>query len=253
MTQRSKNLLEAFKASSHEERPGVLPRRPMPAPKADDPFAVDKLGAKPPKVERPSALRERAMRATLHSYAPALALAVAALLGLAYWLGTLNGDDQVNAKESSRPAPASNDRVGSSDGTKPSERKLDAASGAGAERASSSAERVEAAPAKEARTAAESALLDPANKWTVVLAEYARNRDEAIAEQTYQYLVAQGLPAAQTFNGTRLFLVAGAAPDQKSLDGLVKTVKELKGPPPLSKQGEFHDAYHRSIDTILKR
>jgi hypothetical protein len=249
MTQRSKNLLEAFKASSQEEKPGLLPRRALPAPKADDPFAVD-TGAKAvrssPADERGPSLPQRAAAASLNSYLPALLLALVALVGLAFWLGRMSGGDGgVAARERDQPLdPAGISSPGAPAGAQ------QAPAGAGSAPSSPAAP---AANGEEGWTPAERALWDPANKYTVIVVEYTKGRDEAIAEQTHQYLAGQGLAVAQIYSGARLFLVAGAAPQSKNLDALCLKIKELKGPPPLHRAGEFHDAYIRSIDAILQR
>ncbi len=262
MTQRSKNLLEAFKASSQEERPGVLPRRAKPAPKADDPFAVDTAGAKEPPP-RARALHERAAAATLHSYVPALVLAILALVGLAYWLGKISKADQVSAGDRSKPAKPANPEAGSGEQTqveakiaaqeRPQAAPPKATADEGRPAAGQTAFPSSEGTLSDARTRAEQALMDASNKYTVVMAEYVYGRDDAIAEQTLAYVTGQGFPAALTYKGTRLFLVAGAAPDQKSLDGLVKSANALVGPPPLNRRGEFQGAYTNYIDKVLKR
>jgi len=99
-------------------------------------------------------------------------------------------------------------------------------------------------------TPAESALIDPRNRYTVKLVEYRKGRDDKVALDTLAWLESQGLPAVAKFEGSRLYILLGAAQTQRELDDLLKTAQTMQGPPPVSKPAEFHDAYIVGIDRL---
>ena len=104
-------------------------------------------------------------------------------------------------------------------------------------------------------SAAEQALRDPRNVYTLKVADYVYNDSSVrLAQDAARYLVeSAGLPACLVQKGTRVYLLVGAAPRQVDLDDLGRTVRQLKGPPPISKPGEFHDAYVEKIDKVFQR
>lgn len=104
-------------------------------------------------------------------------------------------------------------------------------------------------------SAAEQALRDPRNVYTLKVADYVYNESSVrLAQDAARYLVeSAGLPACLVQKGTRVYLLVGAAPRQVDLDDLGRTVRQLKGPPPISKSGEFHDAYVEKIDKVFQR
>lgn len=104
-------------------------------------------------------------------------------------------------------------------------------------------------------SAAEQALRDPRNVYTLKVADYVYNESSVrLAQDAARYLVeSAGLPACLVQKGTRVYLLVGAAPRQVDLDDLGRTVRQLKGPPPISKPGEFHDAYVEKIDKVFQR
>ena len=104
-------------------------------------------------------------------------------------------------------------------------------------------------------SAAEQALRDPRNVYTLKVADYVYNDSSVrLAQDAARYLVeSASLPACLVQKGTRVYLLVGAAPRQVDLDDLGRTVRQLKGPPPISKPGEFHDAYVEKIDKVFQR
>lgn len=104
-------------------------------------------------------------------------------------------------------------------------------------------------------SAAEQALRDPRNVYTLKVADYVYNESSVrLAQDAARYLVdTAGLPACLVQKGTRVYLLVGAAPRQVDLDDLGRTVRQLKGPPPISKPAEFHDAYVEKIDKVFQR
>lgn len=104
-------------------------------------------------------------------------------------------------------------------------------------------------------SAAEQALRDPRNIYTLKVADYVHNESSVrLAQDAARYLVeSAGLPACLVLKGTRVYLLVGAAPRQVDLDELGRTVRQLKGPPPISKPAEFHDAYVEKIDKVFQR
>ncbi len=104
-------------------------------------------------------------------------------------------------------------------------------------------------------SAAEQALRDPRNAYTLKVADYVYNESSVrLAQDAARYLVeSAALPACLVQKGTRVYLLVGAAPRQVDLDDLGRIVRQLKGPPPISKPGEFHDAYVEKIDKVFQR
>jgi len=106
---------------------------------------------------------------------------------------------------------------------------------------------------KDARTSAERALRDPANEYTIKLCEYAADTDENLVQNTQRYLDGLGLPACAMRQGSRLYVLVGAAARKADLDRLLAQVKSMNGPPPRSKKAEFFDAYVVTIDRVFDR
>ena len=76
-----------------------------------------------------------------------------------------------------------------------------------------------------------SPLLDPRNKYTLVAITYTP-RNEALAFENYDHLVAKGLPAFPPFatsNGM-LVVVVGAAPKESDLADTLSRLQRLSGP-----------------------
>ena len=117
----------------------------------------------------------------------------------------------------------------------------------------------QAPPSGTPGTAADRALRDPANRFTVVAVQY--NSDSAkirgYAEDTYQRLLAAGLPACRPLEvqrgarGTGIVVVVGAAPTTAALAGLTAELKAL--PDPRTGRPMFQGPYEVSIDSVLRR
>lgn len=227
-----KNLLEAFQASAAAEKAKVQTPAEATGAKAGGPFAPQPASAPPPPVVRGAPKPESPLRRP-DALQRLIALQVVVTIA-AFFLGRISvgdvaaGAPSVPLAEPARPAarpeappPASNAAA--------------------------------AVTSADAGNAAERALLDPNNRYTVKVAEYEKGRDDEIAAGTLQYLISQGLPAVAKFQGSRLFLLVGAAPKQAELDGLRDRLKTMNGPPPVHKPAEFHDAYISSIERLITR
>jgi len=244
MSQRNKSLLEAFKASG--------PTKPLssggpanPALPSSPAIRPSLLGSGPPRggvTLRPAQLQ-------LVLLAQLLLLVVAFLLG----------------RSSGRSALASNTDGASQDAvSKAAAAPVLESSAPGISTPRPVVEAPPVAPAPtdaqvqvdpHPRNAAEQALLDKNNVYTIKLVEYANTEtNRKLAQDALRYLTEQsGLPACLAGTGTRLYILVGAAPKQVDFDELLKLVKQMKGPPPMSKSGEFHDAYLEKIDKVFKR
>jgi hypothetical protein len=231
-----KNLLEAFQASAAAEKAKVQAPAEATGAKAGGPFAPQPASALPPPVVRSAPKSESPLRRP-DALQRLIALQVVVTIA-AFFLGRLSvGDVQAAAApavatDASKPAPEEAARPASRPENQPT---------------------AAAVTSADAGTAAERALLDPNNRYTVKLAEYQKGRDDEIAAGTLQWLISQGLPAAAKYQGSRLFLLVGAAANQAELDGLRDRLKTMNGPPPLHKPAEFHDAYISSIDRLITR
>lgn len=104
-------------------------------------------------------------------------------------------------------------------------------------------------------SAADKALMDPANKFTIQLIQY--RDDEAgrkLALETASYLRKQAIPVVSPISlGKNVILVADAKPRTEDLAALLKHVKALPGPPPQDRQTPFSSALVVNIDKIVKR
>lgn len=238
MTYQKKNLLEAFQASAAASKARAQEAASKDVPRAAGPFARQSPAA--PAAEPELAPLGAAPRPRWQlDGAQRLIVLQIVIATAAFFLGRAS----VSRVDASAGATRGDEQAASA-----SER-----STAGEKRASiapavptSSAGQVSSTPG----TAAESALLDSANKYTVKLAEYVKDRDDEIALATLKWLESQRLPAAAKFKGSRLFLLLGASATQKELDVLLTTAKTMNGPPPRNKPGEFHDAYVVNIESL---
>ncbi len=106
-----------------------------------------------------------------------------------------------------------------------------------------------------ARTAAEQALLDPVNIYTIKLVHYSNtDANKRLAAETARYVQqTHNLPAVVAADGSGLFILVGAAPRQVDLDDYLARIKRMNGPPPLSRPAEFHSAYVDKIDKLFRR
>jgi hypothetical protein len=100
------------------------------------------------------------------------------------------------------------------------------------------------------------AFMDPANKVTIRLIQYDNTETNLeLARTTAEHLRRrEGLPVVGPISmGKILVLAAGHAPRIDDLQGLLKHVKTLPGPPPQEKRQPFADAYIVNIDDVVKR
>lgn len=228
-----KNLLEAFQASAAAEKAKVQAPAEATGAKAGGPFAPQPASAPPPPVVRSAPKPESPLRRP-DALQRLIALQVVITIA-AFFLGR-SSKSGGEAQAAPPIAPAA------------SQVAQEAPARAAAQPQASGV-----VTSADAGNAAEHALLDPNNRYTVKLAEYQKGRDDAIAASTLAWLQSQGFPAAAKFQGTRLFLLVGAAPSQAELDGLRDRLKTMNGPPPIHKAAEFHDAYISLIDRLITR
>ena len=99
------------------------------------------------------------------------------------------------------------------------------------------------------------AFADKANSMSVRVIEY-KNTEQGrrLAYDCYQYLLREALPAVWPIQqGSALILYVGASSERKVLEDLREHVAKLSGPPPLSRPGEFADAFLVNIDDWVQR
>ena len=245
MTYQKKNLLEAFQASAAASKARASEGASKDVPRAAGPFAKSSPAARSEDPELPLLDAPPRARFQLDGTHRLIVLQIV-IATAAFFLGRASvstvdakagGDSgkqaQVAGAKAPQPEPQKSEKKSTESAKPPAN-------------ASNNASQVSSAPG----TAAERALLDPANLYTVKLAEYVKDRDDDVALATLAWLQGQGLPAVAKFKGTRLFLVLGAAAKQNELDQLLQTAKTMTGPPPRNKAGEFHDAYLVNIESL---
>src|SRR5882672_4088573 len=241
MTQRNKSLLEAFKAS------GAIGSTPpaaaqAPVPPAAPPSAPAAPSASPVRVSLTDPRPARSI-VLLRSQLQLLGAVAALAVVCAFLLG----------RASVRIAAAAGDGGAAPENPTGSEQQpatQPANSTQGATPPATSSPNVD----RTAHTAAELALLDPKNVWTVKLVDYKNNDyEKRLALDTFAYVTQQGLPAAIVANAGHIYILVGAAPTQIALDSLVLQCKTMKGPPPKSKDGEFQTAYLDRIERLYPR
>lgn len=223
MSQPSKHLFEAFKASAASA--------PSPAARAASAASTPSLfdGA-----HKPHAIALQASQVKLLLAVVVLALVCAFVLGRASVAG-VGASDKTTELASETPTDATRQAAAPDfvPAAAPANANLD----------------------REARTPAETALLDARNLYTIKLLEYSPSEtNKARALETLRYLTEQaGLPACITSTPKRIVVLVGAAPEQRDLDQLLRSCKTIAGPPPLSKPAEFSDAYVDKIDKLFSR
>jgi hypothetical protein len=167
------------------------------------------------------------------------------LLGLAFWIGRWSSPP-VDAGERPRNRMlAAEPRVPPTAApreTVPSEPATDSAIGGGA-------------AAGNADTADDRAFRNAANQYTVRVIEYRNDeRGRELAWACYSYMRKEGLPAIRPIEqGSSIILYVGASSSTEELDGIVEFVSQMRGPPPLSRAGEFKDAFRVNIDRVIRR
>jgi hypothetical protein len=233
MAHRQKNLLEAFQASSAVEK-ATSGEKDEAA--AGGPFAPDA-----PQLEDPELTAEKpGISETLLQPENRGGLLILLGLGLtlAFLAGRASKGAVAAAEDDDEPAAAEIERAAVSPHVVP------VAPGAGP---------VDSPEPEPELSAAEVALVDPLNRFTIKLCEYEVDQDEDFAWANFHYLEDLGLPVAMLQRGKRLFVVIGAAAKQADLDELLMQAKTMAGPPPRSKKAEFSDAYVVMIDSVLDR
>lgn len=233
MVNRQKNLLEAFTASANAEKAASedpsVPGSPSGGPFAPGPGRED-------AIERSSSSLADTL---LHpENRGGLIALVGVLITLAFLAGRMTMEQRQAAHAAAPEEPST----------------------AGAPPARTETPRPQAAPAAaEAEpdqpiTPAEKALADTRNRYTIKLIDYAdRDRDQDLAWSLMNYLEDQGYESAAIYQGKRLFVVVGAAPNQVDLDEDLDALRALPGPPPLNRKGEFSTAYVEKIDNLYAR
>ncbi len=95
----------------------------------------------------------------------------------------------------------------------------------------------------------ESALFDERNRYTIVVASYARAKED-LAWATYEHVRDEGLAVfPPVASGDLVLVLAGAAPTSGELESLEKEIEEL------GRDGKkpYHDAYRQGIDKLIQR
>ncbi len=216
MSANQKNLLEAFRTA------GGTPKPPDAKPPADKGPTRE-----PPRPPRPPApAGGGAWRAPRW-------LPMAAALGIAFVLGVLLGR---GARGVSKAAPGGAEPApGAPPETAPAEVGRGAA--------------VPQAPAADAHT--ESALLDPANQYTVIAATYGRTRSD-FAWATHDQMKDLGLPVFTPWQRERDILVlVGAAATKEGLREVEARLRRLDGWD--GAKDAYADAYIDRIDKLIVR
>lgn len=265
ISQHSKNLLEAFK---HSNPPPPTPATPTPKPVAAQPSAPTPVVAPitsgtsgAPAAATPAAAPRAASapqatgatnagglpprRSNAPKFASPIALIVAAqvvLLVGAFFLGRWSKSfgDGVEAK-----GPA--DRVS-----------LESALGD----TSTSVVQPNVAPNNDTAgllarpqnmTAADAALLDTRNRYTVKAIQYdANERSFALAKEVCAHFARRSLPVCTPYQrGGSLSILVGAAANTADLEELQRAVKSIDSPN--GTKGEFASAYIAPIDSVVKR
>jgi hypothetical protein len=229
ISQHSKNLLEAFRTSSSAPKPVEPAPPPAPVAKSASPFAPRA------KSERRSSFGANPI--------VRLVLVQIALVGAAFWLGRWS----VGAFGKSTAAHAQEPDASLQRALQPS------APAPSATQAPQVVDRtgLEARPSHP--TAADTALLDPQNKYTIKMVEYTNNDASLeLAKRVYVHLRDKGYPVCQPYvSGKSIHVMVGAAPRTPDLEKFLHDLKLLPGPG--GKAGEFDSAYIVPIDRIVKR
>ncbi|HEX6884744.1 MAG TPA: hypothetical protein VF530_15320 [Planctomycetota bacterium] len=216
---RRKNLLEAFQRSS--------PSAAGSASASGEPAAPAPLFDAPPSAPRGP------------GYAFGWPLALVAVV-LAFALGYALGRGQGREARAEEPPPA---LVAPSNQPRAFQERVPAA---GAEAPAA------AGPAAPARIQ-DSALFDPANLYTVIVASYTKGKNNAnqdLAWATYQHLLEAGVTVFPPVeSGNLLVVLAGAAPRKQDLEATEARVRALV------RDGEkpYFDAYRVQIDKLIPR
>lgn len=239
MTNRKRNMLEAFQASAREGQEGV-PADPK-AGGAGGPFAETTQPSEPepdPLLEPGTELPRVELRQVLGSVPLGkLAAAQLAVIVIAFFLGWLaGGAGEVAAQETSDPPRREETTVTPA---RPSSDAPPRKNGG------------DVRPANEPKpreTPYDDAFFNQQrNTITLRVAAYAKTaRNAELAWQTYDYLYDQGLPVVRPVKMVEnIYLFVGAAPSSRDLDDLKSRLRTLPGP---NGGTPFKDAYAVNID-----
>jgi len=225
LSQRSKNLLEAFNQSKAPEKSTQPPPQARgSAPRVGGPFAdaaPPPLPKAQPKVQEGRQVREETSRV------PGSRLRVALLCTLIavtfFYVGRVSAPS-VEAAGGASPAPGNVPEVASPQNAAPS------------------------------RTPTiREALVDPKNRYAILASTYKKNAEsEAIARAARDRMAGLGFPCELGTKDAKkeIYLLIGAAPSVAALDSLLAQIKSTK-----SDKGklEFVDAHAVPIDSYLTR
>lgn len=102
-------------------------------------------------------------------------------------------------------------------------------------------------------TAADAALLDPRNRYTVKAIQYdANERSLALAKEVCAHFARRSLPVCTPYQrGGSLVILVGAAANTADLEELQRAVKSIDSPN--GAKGEFGSAYIAPIDSVVQR
>jgi hypothetical protein len=223
VSQRSKNLLEAFNQSKAPEKsPEPAPQPRGTTPRAGGPFA-----------DTTPAVREKARPAHADTRPAAAATAPTArerrrIIVLCAGIAVIFffvGRASVSTGAPGSTVQAAGDAGAAAPGTPP--------------------------PAQAPARSIQEALRDPANQATILACTYTLEQ-RALAKAASEHLASLGFPAAAWENPkkTQVYLLVGAAPTTADLDGLlvkVKAANSARGTP------EFATAWTVSIDKYMQR
>lgn len=248
MVIRKKNLLEAFQASAPEGR-GAAARQGGEKVAAGGPFAPPARTGDRAQPNFASARRRSTLARALSDRTIQLALVVFIVaIGGAYWLGSRNS----RSVEARTPSAAD-------EGTNPGALLRSSAPAAAPipppDVASASVASANLQTA-QAGNADDQAFMDPKNKYTVRLAQYANDdAGQKQARALCEYLrKKEGAPVIRPVSkGKVVIVVAGFAPKIKDLDPLLTFIRGLRGPNSKDEALPFRDAYVVNIDDLVAR
>jgi hypothetical protein len=250
MVVRQKNLLDAFRRAAPDARPAATPSVPSSsggpfAPSKSPELRLEPIRSSPASSPASSLGEFGEPGASSAPTASSRRLRAGILIALLIGCGAYAVARFTPKSGSTGNAPAAGDSVGA-----------DSAHGAlsaGLAAGSDLVERNEAAA--RMGTAADKAMMDPANKFTIQLIQY-KNDDagQKRARETAEYLRKQAIPVVSPISyGKNVLVVADAKPRKDDLAALLKHVQALPGPPPQDKQTPFSSALVVNIDKIVKR
>ncbi len=228
MSLHHKNLLEAFRKSDAPSAPAPVSRAGSPAPQAA------------PFQSMVPAPRTRAGRRNDLVWALAVVgVVLVFVLGFVVGRNTrgeARAEELAPPEDAPRPRPANQPRSFQKD---PSSASSDETSVSGAVAPSNGETRIE-----------DSALFDPANLWTVIVASYTKSNQD-LAWATHEHLRDAKLPVFPPVESRNLVVVlAGAAPTSAELAKVEAAVKALARD---GKKKDYADAYSARIDTLIPR